>query len=138
MGVHFGLKHKGGMEVELNSKAFDQAGVPFCSSNHGQDLLLNQTMDRYDGEDKEGNREKLLADGESLNDTPNQQTQPSQNPDATLTNGNEMSLEKDEKKSCVDQYGISDLSKQGLHQISSQLLPRLANVQMLYLQVTLL
>ena len=126
------------MEVEFNSKASDQAGVPFCSSNHGQDLLLNQTMDRYDGGDKEGNRETLLADGESLNYKPDQRTQPSQNPDTILTYGNEMSLEKDEKKSCVDQYGISDFSKQGLHQISSQLLPRLANVQMLYLQVALL
>ena len=113
----------------MNSKASDI---------DGQDLLMNKKMDRYDGEDKEGNREKLLADGESLNDTPNQRTQPTQNQDTILTNGSEMSLEKDEKKSCVDQYGISDFSKQGLHQISPQLLPRLANVQMLYLQVTFL
>ena len=38
-------------------------------------------------------------------------------------------------KSYVDDHGICDLSNQGLLQISPRLLPLLATVQMLYLQV---
>ena len=40
-------------------------------------------------------------------------------------------------KSYVDDHGICDLSNQGLLQISPRLLPLLATVQMLYLQVSI-
>ena len=127
------------MEVK-NSKADDQMGVWFCSSNE-KDLIVNQVKDGYDTEDKMEKFEKLLGDGLSSDEIPNKPTQPFQMSDLISRNNTEMSLEKKEKeteKSVVDQYGVSDFSKRGLHQISPQLLPRLAAVQMLYLQVTLL
>ena len=145
------------MEVQ-NSKAVDQLGVRFCSSNE-QDLLMNQgKKDGYAAEDTEKNCETLLTEVLSLDDIdqiPNQQTQHFQISDIIPRNDNELSLEKLEKgksfvdkyekfdapekaKSFVDKYGVSDISKQGLNQISAQLLPRLTAVQMLYLQVTFL
>ena len=145
------------MEVQ-NSKAVDQLGVRFCSSNE-QDLLVNQTKkDGYAAEDTEKNCETLLTEVFSLDDIdqiPNQRTQHFKISDIIPRNDNELSLEKLEKgksfvdkyekfdapdkaKSFVDKYGVSDISKQGLNQISAQLLPRLTAVQMLYLQVTFL
>ena len=137
------------MEVQ-NLKAVDQLGVRFCSSNE-QDLLMNQT--KKDGHAAE-DTETLLTELQTLDDRiSNQQTQQISN--ITPRDDNELSLEKLEKgksfvdkyekfdapdkaKSFVDKYGVSDISKQGLNQISAQLLPRLTAVQMLYLQVTFL
>ena len=127
------------MEVK-NSKADDQMGVGFCFSNE-KDMIMNQAKDGYDAEDKKQTFEKLLEDGLSFDETPNQQTLPFQTSDVFPRNNSKMSFDKHEReteKSVVDKYGVSDFSKQGLHQISAQLLPRLAPVQMLYLQVTLL
>ena len=124
----------------MNSKADDQMRVGFFFSND-KDMIINQAKDGYDAEDKKKTFEKLLEDGLSFDETPNQQTPPSQISDVIPTNNTKMGLDKHEKetdKSVVDKYGVSDFSKQGLHQISAQLLPRLAPVQMLYLQVTLL
>ena len=118
------------MEVQ-NSKAY--LGVRFCSSNE-QDLLMNQGKKHgHAEEDTEENCETVLRDVLTLDDRiSNQQTQHFQI-------DNELIRENTEKeKSFVDKYGASDFSKQGLYQISSQLLPRLATVQMLYLQVTFL
>ena len=142
------------MEVQ-NSKAVDQLGVRICSSNE-QDLLMNQgKKDGYAAEDTEKNCETILTEVLSLDDIdqiPNQQTQHFQISDIIPRNDNELNLEKgksfvdkyekfdapDKAKSFVDKYGVSDISKQGLNQISAQLLPRLTAVQMLYLQVTFL
>ena len=120
----------------MNSKADDQMGVGFCFSNE-KDMIINQAKGGYDAEDKKKTFEKLLADGLSFDETPNQQTQTFQISDVIPRNNTEKH-EKETDKSVVDKYGVSDFSKQGLHQISTQLLPRLAPVQMLYLQVTLL
>ena len=119
----------------MNSKADDQMGVGFCSFNE-KEQLINQAKDGYYAEDKKETFEKLLADGLSFDETPNQQTQPYQILDVISRKSLDISYEKETEKSVVDKYGVSDFSKQGLHQISPQLLPRLAAVQMLYLQAT--
>ena len=142
------------MEVQ-NSKAVDQLGVRFCSSNE-QDLLMNQgKKDGHAAEDTEKNCETEVLSLDDIDQIPNQQAHHFQISDIIPRNDNELSLEKLEKgksfvdkyekfdapekaRSFVDKYGVSDISKQGLNQISAQLLPRLTAVQMLYLQVTFL
>ena len=74
------------MEAQ-NSKAYDQLGVQFFSSNE-QDLLMNQA------EDTEKNCETLVTEVLSSDDRiPNQQTQHFQISDVIPGNDNELNLE---------------------------------------------